>query len=106
MRVDERAVAAIERKVTRAAEHLRWLHDDMSRWDAAKPWRLVEEIHDQGRKRFYRLQLEEPIPIEWAVVLGETIHDFHSALEQCIYCLTVDWEHRELDQTSFPRLQG
>lgn len=55
-----------------------------------------------ARKRFYRLRLEEPLPIEWAVVLGEAVHDLHSALEQCIYCLTVDWQRCELSHTSFP----
>lgn len=44
MRVDPRALAGIERKTTRAAEHLRWLHTDMAAWDAARPWRLMPEV--------------------------------------------------------------
>ncbi len=102
MKVDSRALAGIERKVTRAHEHFGFLHDEMAAWNARRPWRLVPEIHDQGRKHFYRLRFLEPIPIDWAVILGEAIHDLQSALDQCIYWLGVDWTRHEVPFCSFP----
>jgi hypothetical protein len=102
VKVDPRALAGIERKIARADEHFRRLHAEMSAWDARRPWRLVPEIHDKGRKHFHRLRFLEPVPIDWAVILGEAIHDLRSALDQAIYWLTVDWTGSELPLSSFP----
>jgi hypothetical protein len=92
----------IERKIVRANEHFGRLHAEMSAWDARRPWRLVPEVYDNGRKHFYRLRFLEPVPIDWAVVLGEAIHDLRSALEQVVYWLTVDWTGKPLKGSSFP----
>lgn len=92
----------IEGKIARADEHFRVLHDEMSAWQTRRPWGLVPEVHDQGRKHFYRLRFRESIPVGWAVILGEAIHDLRSALDQSIYWLTVDWEGHELRGSSFP----
>jgi hypothetical protein len=102
VKVDSRALAGIERKITRAHEHFGCLHDEMAAWDARRPWRLVPEIHDQGPKHFFRLRFLEPIPIDWAVILGEGIHDLRSALDQAVYWLTVDWSREPLKNSSFP----
>jgi hypothetical protein len=79
----------------------------MTAWDARQPgglppWRLAAEVHDDGRKHFYRLRLLKPIPVDWAVILGEAIHDLRSALDQAVYWLTVDWTGRPLKGTQFP----
>jgi hypothetical protein len=74
----------------------------MSAWNACRPWRLLEEEHDNGRKHFYRLRFVEPIPVDWAVILGEAIHDLRSALDQCVYWLTVDWTGKPRKGSSFP----
>ncbi len=74
----------------------------MSAWEASRPWGLVPEIHDEGRKHFYRLGFHHPIPIDWAIVLGEAIHDLRSALDQVVYWLTVDWTREALRGSSFP----
>ncbi len=74
----------------------------MEAWQNAKPWALMPEVHDHGRKHFWRLRLHEPIPIDWAVVLGESVHNLRSALDQTVYWLTVDWNRKPLKGTSFP----
>jgi hypothetical protein len=74
----------------------------MAAWDARRPWRLVPEIHDQGGKHFFRIRLLEPIPVDWAVILGETLHDLMSALDQAVYWLTVDWTRQPLAGSAFP----
>jgi hypothetical protein len=102
VKVDPRALAGIERKIARAYEHFHRLHDEMAAWDARGPWRLVPEAHDQGRKHFLRLRLLEPMPVDWAVILGEGIHDLRSALDQAVYWLTVDWSREPLKHSSFP----
>ena len=102
MKVDPRALAGIESKITRADQHFRLLDDEMTAWDTSRPWRLVPEVHDQGRKHFYRLRFIRPIPVDWAVVLGEAVHDLRSALDQCVYWLSIDWTRREQPFCSFP----
>ncbi len=102
MKVDSRALAGIEAKITRADEHFRRLHGEMATWDARRPYRLVPEVHDHGRKHFYRLRFLEPIPVEWAVILGEAIHDLRSALDQAVYWLTIDHTGGPLKNSSFP----
>jgi hypothetical protein len=102
VKVDPRALAGIERKIARANEHFARLHEEMAAWDARRPYRLVPESYDQGRKHFLRLRFLEPIPIDWAVILGEAIHDLRSALDQAVYWLTVDWSGKSLKNSSFP----
>ena len=106
MKVDQRALDGIRVKVDRADEHLRFLQAEMVAWEEDRPWRLVEEAHDNGRKHFYRLQFLRPIPLEWAVVLGEALHNLLSSLDQCVYWLTVDWSKRVLRGTAFPICTG
>jgi hypothetical protein len=79
----------------------------MSAWDARDPgsprhWGFVQEIHDKGRKHFFRLRFADPIPVDWAVILGEAIHDLRSALDQVVYWLTVDWTRKPLKGSAFP----
>jgi hypothetical protein len=102
MHVDPRAIAGIEIKIERANQHLALLHDEMSAWNARVPWRLVPEVHANGTKHFYRLRFLEPIPVEWAVILGEALHDLRSALDQSVYWLTVDQTGRPLEGSAFP----
>jgi hypothetical protein len=102
VKVDPRALLGIERKIARAEQHLGALYDEMATWSAGQPWGLFEEVHDQGRKHFWRLRLQRPIPVDWAVVLGEVIHNLRSALDQAVYWLTVDWTGGELPLSSFP----
>ena len=102
MKVDPRALAGIDIKIARASKHLDALHGEMVAWDQRRPWRLSHEVHDNGRKHLFRLRYEEEIPVEWAVVLGEIIHNLRSALDQSVYWLGVDWTGKPVPGSSFP----
>lgn len=102
MKTDPRALVGIERKIVRANEHFGRLHAEMSAWEASRPWGLVPQMHDHGLKHYYRLGFHQPIPIDWAIILGEAIHDLRSALDQVVYWLTVDWTREPLKGSSFP----
>ena len=102
VKVDDRAIAGIHEKIARADQHFRTLSSEMAQWSEDRPWGFVKEMHDDGRKYFYRLRLKRPIPVTWAVVLGEAVHNLRSALEQSVFWLTVDWEGRAIGGTSFP----
>jgi hypothetical protein len=102
LKVDQRALAAIDTKIRRADDHFRILYEEMAEWDTRRPWRLVPEVHHGGHKHFWRLKVLDPMPVVWAVILGEAIHDMRSALDQCVYWLTVDWTRRPVDGSAFP----
>jgi hypothetical protein len=103
MKVDQDAIEGIRIKVERAHEHFNFLYDEMVLWRANKqPWHFESEVHDNGSKHFYRLRIDRPIPIEWAVRMGEGLHDLRSALEQTVYWLTVDCQGKPLTGTGFP----
>jgi hypothetical protein len=62
VKVDPRALAGIERKITRADEHLGLLDHEMKSWIEDGPHRgwafdPRSEVHDHGRKHFYRVKL-------------------------------------------------
>jgi hypothetical protein len=102
LKVDPRALAGIDTKVARASEHLTALNDEMVAWDTRRPWRLSHHVHDEGREHLWRLRFDEPIPIEWSVILGEIVHNLRSALDQSVYWLGVDWTGKEVAGSSFP----
>jgi hypothetical protein len=102
LKVDQRALEGIDAKLRRADEHFRVLYEQMATWDTARPWRLVQEVQDHGHKHLWRLKILAPIPVMWAVILGEAIHDLRSALDQCVYWLSVDWSRRPLEGSAFP----
>lgn len=102
LKVDQRAIAGIQAKIARADQHFRILGSEMAQWTEDRPWGFVKEKHDNGRKYFYRIRLKREIPITWAVLLGEAVHDLRSALEQCVFWLTVDWTGKEVGGTAFP----
>jgi hypothetical protein len=102
VKVDQRALAGIDVKIKRAEEHFGVLHDEMLAWHTDQPYRLVQEMHDHGCKHLWRLKLDRPLPVEWAIIMGEAVHDLRSALEQCVYWLTIDHGRRPLPGTGFP----
>ena len=107
MKVDQRALGTIEVKVNRAKDQLRTLHNEMDGWDQrsrtpGRTWALIPEVHDNGLKHFFRLRFTEHLPVEWAVILGEAVHNLRSALDQCVFWLTIDNLGRDIGGTAFP----
>jgi len=63
----------------------------------------LHEVHDEGRKHLWRLRMDAEIPVEWAVILGEIVHNLRSALDQSVYCsASTDQEARP--RIGLPRL--
>lgn len=102
VRVDVRAIHAIHAKVERADQHFREIAQGMLEWSSDQPYRLVQSMSDGGTRHLFRLQLTKPIPVDWAVLLGEALHDLRSALEQSVYWLIVDWSKKPPRRSGFP----
>jgi hypothetical protein len=96
VRVNRKAVKAIFLKVNRAHQHFASLKAAQDSWNERRPYRaIIEQVDPNGAKHFVRLMLDEPIHPEWGVVLGEAVHDLRSALDQCIYWLSVQRSGRD-----------
>jgi hypothetical protein len=92
MKVDPDALLAIHDKVARAQEHFESLEQEMARYHTLepKPYFLPTKRYSQGSKYVIRVRMEPPMPVRWSVILGEAIHDLHSALEHAVYQLVID----------------
>jgi hypothetical protein len=102
VKVDQRSLEGIDAKLRRADWLLRDLYEEMRDWDSRKPFRLLYEVHNGGRKHFWRLKILDPMPVMWSVTFAEALHDLRSALEHCVYWLGIDWTGKPVPGCSFP----
>jgi hypothetical protein len=100
--IDKRAVRAILEKVNRSQHHFTVLKTSIDKWNDRRPYRFLQQANADGSQHALVLHFLEEIPIDWSVRLGEAIHDLRSALDQCVYWLSVDFSGGEVSGTSFP----
>lgn len=101
----EEALAGIRQKLLRSQSQLDSLRLDMDAFSSGvpPPFALGDpKISPDHSRWVYPLKLRRPMPLAWAVVLGEVVHDLRSALDHCIYQLTLDSRGKELQRTGFP----
>jgi hypothetical protein len=102
--VEPAAIRAIRLKVDRAHDQLERMRLDVDRYidRSPSPYGLVQESDAVGEEHCFRLRITDPLPIEWAVSLGEVIHNLRSALDQCVYQLYGARKGTFRNGTSFP----
>jgi hypothetical protein len=101
----EEALAGIRQKLFRSQTQMDWLRLDMDAFSGGvpPPYALGDPKISADHSRWvYPLKLRRPMPLMWAVVLGEIVHDLRSALDHCVYQLTLDNKGKELRYTGFP----
>lgn len=101
----ETALAGIRHKVLRSQSQLDSLRLDMNAFSdgVPPPYALGDPKISADRSRWvYPLKLRRPMPLMWAIVLGEIVHDLRSALDHCVHQLTLDNKGKELNHTGFP----
>ena len=99
----EVALAGIRTKLHRANSQLDRLYHEMDSFSDGMPYALGDPKPNADFSQWiYPLKFRRPIPLMWAVVLGEIIHDLRSALDHSIFQLTLDYTGTELGFTSFP----
>ena len=105
MKVDEDALLVIRDKTARAHENLVAIEQQTAAYNALnpEPYRVDVKSQADGTKHLLRLYMDPPMPVRWSVILGEVIHDLHSALEQAVYQLIIDYTgHARKSGTGFP----
>jgi hypothetical protein len=99
----EAALAGIRQKLHRAQSQLDSLNFDMNAFSDGMPYALGDpKLNADHSQWVYPLKFRRPMPLMWAVVLGEVIHDLRSALDHSIFQLTLDYKGNELERTGFP----
>lgn len=101
------ALAGIRTKLNRANSQLDRLYLEMNAYNDSEPFTLGDPQPTADHSQWiYPLLFRRPMPLVWAVVLGEVIHNLRSALDHTIFQLTYDYFGQELEATGFPILQA
>lgn len=78
-----------ELKFARAAQHARNLQGSIELWNATSPIRTDKLISEDGLTADVVLRLRSEPPIhEWALSLGDTLHNLRSALDAVVWELS------------------
>jgi hypothetical protein len=101
---NERAVEAIRRKVLRARHHLHNLTLRQNAYVDAEPpnYKIRRAIEPDGAKHIHWLEMNSPLPVDFSIVLGDAIHNLRSALDHCVFQLSLDNTGVMFDQSMFP----
>lgn len=104
MKVDSKAVAAIELRFARAYDQLVTLENEIKTYCAAetRSYAIRSEVNHDGSEHLLRFQLLKPVPLIWSVMLGEAVHNMRSSLDQIVYWLSIDYSGHPIDRSGFP----
>lgn len=99
---DPRAVVGIRLKLRRAQSHLQRLDAEIGAYSTREPYAVMGEFSLDRREYVLRFREMERPPITWGILVGELIHNLHSALEQAVYQLTLRCNGVPMSGTGFP----
>jgi hypothetical protein len=68
-------------KVQRAKEHFQDLAAQASAFMSLNPYGVVIEDNADTGERIWRARVSRPIPPEWSLIIGDIVHNLHSALD-------------------------
>ena len=69
-------------KLDRAKKHIKELRCEIADFESSNPYQLVYEQKVEGGEIICRLSVNQPPPSkEWAVIIGDVVHNLRSALD-------------------------
>jgi hypothetical protein len=99
----ETALAGIRMKLQRSNSQLDRLYVEMNGFSDQMPYALGDPKPNADHTQWvYPVRFRRPIPLTWAVILGEVVHNLRSALDHSIFQLTLEYTGKELEGTAFP----
>jgi hypothetical protein len=72
-------------KLQRAQEHLHTLDTEIAKFKAGKPYRVTRKQDRARRKSVYSLWEKASPPSNWALLIGDCIHNFRCVLDHLAY---------------------
>ncbi len=89
-------------KVERARHHLETLERDISAFCDRKGYSLTCEVDIGAGEKTFVFTAIEPIPDWWPVAIGDIAHNLRSALDNCIYEISVKHTGSVVGLSEFP----
>ena len=88
-------------KLDWAKQHISDLNGKINAYLALRPFQLFIVQGPEMAQRQYRIETDPPIPTEFALIIGDTIHNLRAALDIMIFGLIGDIAS-QLENISFP----
>lgn len=89
-------------KVVRAEDHLAYLNRRVRLFEKRQVHRFETESNIDRTEHVVRYYGRPPVPLEWAVVLGEMMFDLRSALDHLAHALVIAGGGTPTGRTEFP----
>jgi hypothetical protein len=95
-------LSGVRVKIDRAKKHLADLDTPIRALEDRKPHSVSMEIDSKSGYEIYRFRESEGIPLEWAAMVGDCVHNLRSALDLLANDLVRDNGGTPNDWTAFP----
>jgi hypothetical protein len=94
----------VRAKIERAEEHIKNLDREISAFLSQKPppYEIVGEHQNEGRDYAYVVKKVPIVPLRFAVMVGDVIHNLRSSLDHTLYALVIKNGGIPTNQTQFP----
>jgi hypothetical protein len=98
------ALHGIDQKVARAKNHRDYLTRRVTLFQQRSTHRVVTTVEAEGLEHVVRIHRLQPVPPEWAVILGEFLYDLRPALDNLMWALILANGKQPGRDTYFPVL--
>jgi hypothetical protein len=89
-------------KLARANTHLEALKVEVRAYWGREPYRLRPDLDcDAGKYSLY-IEIVEPAPVQWSVIVGDFVHNLRSALDHLACKLVLITGATDISKTQFP----
>ncbi len=89
-------------KIARAEKHIESLKSEITAFLAEENYEVRQNFDTETGRKTAIFHVLREVPIGWAVIFGEILHNLRSALDHIITDLTVSESGHPLEQTEFP----
>jgi hypothetical protein len=89
-------------KIERAKKHVRDLASEIEAFGKTSPYAKIRETDEQAGQYIWRLKINREIPVEWAAIVGDAIHNARSALDILAWNLVLANGKKPTSRNHFP----
>jgi hypothetical protein len=89
-------------KLGRANTHLEALHAEIRAYWEREPYGLRPKLDAKAGQYSLHVEIEEPAPLRWSVIVGDFIHNLRSALDHLACQLVLVSGGTNIDSAQFP----
>jgi hypothetical protein len=98
--------AGVRLKVDRAVYHIKALETAIQQFMDSNPYDAVRETDAKSGDYSFRLKVHREIPLAWAALIGDAVHNLRSALDHLMVELVLANGGRPTKATEFPIFQN